>query len=90
MGYNLKSGGLHFLKVFYHLKILGWTSGFRTIDDLSSAHWDETEFRWWCQVYKASVSVPVHLEQLSHLQVTIQQLHKHKLGKIHYVSATNI
>ena len=42
MGYNLKSRGLHFWKVFYHLKILGWTNGFRAIDDLPSAHWLET------------------------------------------------
>ena len=45
LGYNLFFGGLHFWKVFYHLKILGWTPGFHAIDDLSSAHWDETEFR---------------------------------------------
>ena len=45
LGYNLKSGGLHFWKAFYHLIILGWASGFRTIDDLPSAHWDETEFK---------------------------------------------
>ena len=32
LGYNLKSGGLHFLKVFYYLKILGWSSRFRAID----------------------------------------------------------
>ena len=38
LGYNLKSGGLHFLKVFYLLNNLGWTSGFRAIDDLPSAH----------------------------------------------------
>ena len=38
LGYNLKSGGLHVLKVFYHLKILGWSSGFRAIDDLPRAH----------------------------------------------------
>ena len=31
-------------KKFYHLKILGWSSGFPAIDDLPSAHWDETEF----------------------------------------------
>ena len=31
--------------MFYHLKKLGWSSGFRTIDELSRAHWDETEFR---------------------------------------------
>ena len=29
---NLKSRGLHILKFFYHLNILGWTSGFRAID----------------------------------------------------------
>ena len=34
----------HFWKVFYHLKILGWSSGFRAIDSLPHAHWDETEF----------------------------------------------
>ena len=38
LGYHLKSGGLHILKVLYLLKILGWASGFRAIDDLSSAH----------------------------------------------------
>ena len=38
LGYNLKFGGSHFLKVFYLLKILVWTSGFRAIDDLPSAH----------------------------------------------------
>ena len=27
-----------------HLKILGWSSGFRAIDKLPRAHWDETEF----------------------------------------------
>ena len=27
-----------FLKVFYHLKFLGQTSGFRSIDDLLCAH----------------------------------------------------
>ena len=41
---NLKSGGLHFSKDFYLLKVLEWTSGFRTVDDLPSAHLDETEF----------------------------------------------
>ena len=28
---NLKNGGLYFLKLFYHLEILGWTSGFLEI-----------------------------------------------------------
>ena len=28
---------LHFLKVCYHLKILGWSYGFRAIDDLPCA-----------------------------------------------------
>ena len=39
-GLNLKSGGLHFLKVFYGylLKILEWTSDFRAIDELPRAH----------------------------------------------------
>ena len=31
--YNLKSGVLHFLKVFYHKEIMGWTSGFLKIMD---------------------------------------------------------
>ena len=39
---HLKSGGLHFLKNFYHLNILGWSSGFRAIDDLPRVHGDET------------------------------------------------
>ena len=34
-----------FLVFVYHLKILGWNSGFRTIDDLPRAHCDETEFK---------------------------------------------
>ena len=38
LGLNLTSGGLHFLKVFYHLKSLGSSSGFRAIDDLPRAH----------------------------------------------------
>ena len=25
---------------------MGWSSGFRAIDDLPRAHWDGTEFRW--------------------------------------------
>lgn len=33
-GIKFKSGGLHFLKGFHHLKILEWTSGFRATDDL--------------------------------------------------------
>ena len=41
---KIKSGGLNVLKSFYHLKILGWSSGFRAIDDLPSPRWDETEF----------------------------------------------
>ena len=41
---SLRFGGLYFLKVFYHLKILEWTSVFRAIDNLPSAHRDETEF----------------------------------------------
>ena len=28
-----------------NIKLLGWNSGFRAIDDLPRAHWDETEFR---------------------------------------------
>ena len=43
-GDSLKSGGLHFLNVFYHLKLLGWSSAFRAIDDLPRAHGDETVF----------------------------------------------
>ena len=34
-------------KKIYHLKILGWTSGFRAIDDLPRAHWYETDFTWY-------------------------------------------
>ena len=45
LGYILKSERLYFLEVFYHLKILGWSSGFRAMDDLPRAHSDETEFR---------------------------------------------
>ena len=44
---KIKSGGLNFLKVFCHLKILGWSTSFRAIDNLPCAHWDEsheTEF----------------------------------------------
>ena len=44
LGENLKSG-LHFCNFFYHLKFLGWSSGFRAIDDLPRAHLDETELR---------------------------------------------
>ena len=36
---------LYFWKVVYHLKISGWTSGFRAIDHLPRAYWDETGFR---------------------------------------------
>ena len=43
-GINLKSRGLHFFKVFYHLKIWGWSSSFRAIDDLPRELWNETEF----------------------------------------------
>ena len=27
------------------IKLLEWYSGFRAIDDLPRAHWDETEFK---------------------------------------------
>ena len=33
-----------FIFFFYHLKTLGWTSGFCAVDNLPRAHWDETEF----------------------------------------------
>ena len=36
--------GYIFEKFFYHLKIWGWSSSLRTIDDLPRAHRDETEF----------------------------------------------
>ena len=55
--YNLKSERLPFWKVFYLLKILGC---FRAIDDLPSAHWNETEFRlnlWEKNSYFHNVSV---------------------------------
>ena len=43
---DLKSGGLHVFNFFFlPLKILGRTSGLRTIDDLPPAHRDETAFR---------------------------------------------
>ena len=35
---KIKSGGLHFLKVFCHFKILGWSTSFRAIDNLPCAH----------------------------------------------------
>ena len=41
---KIQTRGLHFWKVFYHLNILEWTSGFRAIDDLPHAQWDETGF----------------------------------------------
>ena len=39
---DLKSRGLHFSNIFYHLKILG--PFFLATDDLPRAHCDETEF----------------------------------------------
>ena len=44
-----------FLQVFLkQLKILEWTSGFREINDLPRAHWDETEFSSYCR-YSTSI-----------------------------------
>ena len=37
-GIKFKIWKVTFLKMFNHLKILGWTSGFRAIDDLPRAH----------------------------------------------------
>ena len=46
LGYNyIKIWRVTFLKSFLTLKILGWSSGFRAIDDSPRAHRDETEFR---------------------------------------------
>ena len=79
------------MKSFYHLKSLGWTSGFRAINDLPRAHGVDMKFsrlfepqldvQYHMQIYKLHQPILQRITRDYHRLISIRYMHCKKLYK---------